>query len=83
MTPRWRWACRPIQSERGKREEIGGCDGSPRIIQIQAFARLQPKVAHAIEPKTGLHHRSGRNCDCRSQPVVVPCERTSNHLATA
>jgi hypothetical protein len=35
------------------------------MIQINAAARLPPKMAHGI--KTAFHHRSGRDRDDRSQ----------------
>ena len=43
------------------------CDGSPHMFQIKAVAQLPPKVAHAIYPKTGFHHRSGWDRNYRSQ----------------
>ena len=41
------------------------CDGSPHMIQINAAARLPPKMAHGI--KTAFHHRSGCDRDDSSQ----------------
>jgi hypothetical protein len=29
------------------------------MIQIKAAVRLPPKMAHAVQPKTGFHHRGG------------------------
>jgi hypothetical protein len=43
-----------------------GTAGKPTMIQINAAARLPPKMAHAIKT-TAFHHRSGRDRDDRSQ----------------
>ena len=57
-----------------------GCDGSPHVIQINAVARLPPRMAHGIRPKTDFHHRSSRYCDCHlCRSGRLPCLRSVCH----
>ena len=54
--------CKPLMLQR-QRSFPRGCQNG--MIQINAAARLPPKVAHGI--KTAFHHRSGRARDYRCQ----------------